>query len=157
LFSIPALAAALFAQMESFVVAGIAGVLIGCAVSMTIPLEGDIPWSWFPRVGLGETLPFIVIIVAMVVRGQPLPTRATVTTMRLPESPEPKYTAWGFGILIPAVAAGLIFLPFDLRGALINSLIGAVLSLSFVVIVGMAGQISLMQMALAGVAAFLMT
>lgn len=155
LFAIPALGAALVARMESFTIAAVAGVLIGCAVSITIPLQ--LNHSWFPRTGAAEGLPFLVIIVAMIARGRGLPDRATATKIRLPESPEPRNVLAGFGVLLPIVAAGLIFLPFDLRGALINSLVGAVLALSFVVIVGFAGQISLMQMALAGVAALMMT
>jgi branched-chain amino acid transport system permease protein len=60
-------------------------------------------------------------------------------------------------VIVPLVALGLVFLPFDLRGALINSLIGSVIALSLVVIVGFAGQISLMQMTLAGLAGLFMT
>jgi len=47
--------------------------------------------------------------------------------------------------------------PFDYRQALINSLIGAVVCLSFVVLTGYVGQMSLLQAALAGVTALIVT
>ena len=48
----------------------------------------------------------------------------------------------------------LVVLPFDFRQALTNSLIGIVMALSLVVITGFVGQISVVQLALAGVAGF---
>ncbi len=47
--------------------------------------------------------------------------------------------------------------PYDFRQALINSLLGIVICLSLVVIVGFVGQISVVQLALAGVAGFTMS
>ena len=47
----------------------------------------------------------------------------------------------------------LIVFPYSFRQALINSLLGIVICLSLVVIVGFVGQISVVQLALAGVAA----
>ena len=62
----------------------------------------------------------------------------------------------------PAIAAVvgvacLIAFPFDFRQSLINSLLGVVICLSLVVIVGFVGQISVVQLALAGVAGFTMS
>ena len=45
-------------------------------------------------------------------------------------------------------------LPFDFRHALVNTIAGVVICLSFVVITGYVGQVSLVQVALAGVAGF---
>src|SRR5919106_437914 len=67
--------------------------------------------------------------------------------------------------VVPALAAALlarltslgialVVLPFDFRQALINSLIGTLMALSLVVITGFVGQISLVQLALAGVSGF---
>ena len=47
--------------------------------------------------------------------------------------------------------------PYDFRQSLINSLLGIVICLSLVVIVGFVGQISVVQLALAGVAGFTMS
>ena len=54
-------------------------------------------------------------------------------------------------------AAALIVLPFDFRQALTNSLIGMVIVLSYVVITGYVGQISVMQLALSGTAGFVLS
>ena len=51
----------------------------------------------------------------------------------------------------------LIVFPYDFRQSLINSLLGIVICLSLVVIVGFVGQISVVQLALAGVAGFTMS
>lgn len=155
LFVIPALGAALLARLESFVIAAAAGLLIGCAESVTVVLQSH--YSWFPKIGAATAIPFIVIIAAIIVRGNRLPTRATAAKIRLPASPEPKRMLPASVVLTVLTLAGLIFLPYDLRGALDNSLVGAVIGLSFVVVVGFAGQISLFQMGIAGVAALLMT
>ena len=58
-----------------------------------------------------------------------------------PRSPAPSSAARAF----------LIF-PYDFRQALINSLIGVVVCLSLVVTTGFVGQVSIIQVALAGVA-----
>lgn len=155
LFVIPALGAALLARLDSFVVAAVAGLLIGCVQSITVLLQSK--YAWFPSTGAATGVPFLVIIVAMVLRGKGLPERGALARIALPISPEPRHVRATMAILSVGTVAGLIFLPFDLRGALDNSLIGAIVALSFVVIVGLAGQISLYQLSLAGVAAILMT
>ena len=54
-------------------------------------------------------------------------------------------------------AVALIVFPYEFRQSLINSLLGVVICLSLVVIVGFVGQISVVQLALAGVAGFTMS
>jgi branched-chain amino acid transport system permease protein len=51
-------------------------------------------------------------------------------------------------------AAALVFLPWDFRQALIVSLLASLICLSYVIITGFVGQISVVQLALAGVAGF---
>ena len=51
-------------------------------------------------------------------------------------------------------AVALVVLPYDFREALINTLIGTVMALSLVVLTGFVGQISVVQLSLAGVAGF---
>ena len=48
----------------------------------------------------------------------------------------------------------LIVLPYDFRQALITSLLATIMCLSLVVITGLVGQISVVQLALAGVSGF---
>lgn len=73
---------------------------------------------------------------------------------RLPPSPEPRHvTAWTVA-LVGACSAGLLLFDASLRHALIISLVFALLTLSVVVLTGFSGQISLAQLAFAGVAGF---
>jgi ABC-type branched-subunit amino acid transport system permease subunit len=101
-----------------------------------------------------ELLVFVLIVAAMFLRGASLPTRGELVEQRLPDVPRPEHA---FKLAIPSAAlcaVALVVLPFDFRQALVNSLIGMVMALSMVVITGFVGQISVVQLALAGVAGF---
>src|SRR5918997_758670 len=154
---VPALAAALLARLTSFWIACAAGLGIGIINSEIDYLS---TMSWFPTdhgvplPGVKELVAFLIIVGAMFLRGAALPTRGELIEQRLPEVPRPER------LLVPAVtiavvcAVALVVLPFDFRQALINSMIGTVMALSLVVITGFVGQISVVQLSLAGVAGF---
>src|ERR687896_720419 len=154
---VPALAAALLARLTSFGIACAAGLGIGIVNSEIDYLS---TMSWFPTdhgvplPGVKELVAFLIIVAAMFLRGAALPTRGELIEQRLPEVPRPER------LLVPAVtltvlcAVALVVLPFDFRQALINSMIGTVIALSLVVITGFVGQISVVQLSLAGVAGF---
>jgi branched-chain amino acid transport system permease protein len=152
LFLIPALGAALIGRFTSFGVTCAAGLAIGMLQSSFLQVQVDV--SWWPQIGAREGLPFIAIVIALVVLGKRLPTRGSLEFARLPRAPLPDLSVWK--ILVPfAVVVGLFFvLPGGWRIALLTSVIAAVLALSLVVLTGFVGQISLAQMAFAGVAGF---
>jgi branched-chain amino acid transport system permease protein len=155
---VPALAAALLARFTSLGIAATVGLLLGVVQSLLYYLSTQ---SWFPTdngnalPGISPLLVFLVIVVALFVRGASLPGRGDVAERRLPSVPLPER------LVRPAVLFGglavvaLVVLPFDFRQALTNSLIGALIVLSYVVITGYVGQISVMQLALSGTAGFL--
>jgi branched-chain amino acid transport system permease protein len=154
---VPALAAALLARFTSFWIACAAGLGIGIINSEIDYLS---TMSWFPTdhgvplPGVKELVTFLIIVAAMFLRGAAIPSRGELIEQRLPEVPRPER------LLVPAVtlavvcAVALVVLPFDFRQALINSMIGTVMALSLVVITGFVGQISVVQLSLAGVAGF---
>jgi len=154
---VPALAAALLARFTSFWIACAAGLGIGIINS---EIDYFSTMSWFPTdhgvplPGVKELVTFLIIVAAMFLRGAALPSRGELIEQRLPEVPRPER------LLVPAVtlavvcAVALVVLPFDFRQALINSMIGTVMALSLVVITGFVGQISVVQLSLAGVAGF---
>jgi branched-chain amino acid transport system permease protein len=154
---VPALAAALLARFTSFWIACAVGLGIGIVNSEIDYLS---TMSWFPTdhgvplPGVKELVTFLIIVAAMFLRGAAIPSRGELIEQRLPEVPRPER------LLVPAVAltvlcaAALVVLPFDFRQALINSMIGTVMALSLVVITGFVGQISVVQLSLAGVAGF---
>ena len=155
LYVIPALGAALIGGFGSFLVAAAAGFGIGITQSLAVFAQGR--YTWFPDVGAAEGIPFLAIIITMIVRGSRLPVRGSFSAPRLPASPEPARVWQTALIAAPIAAVGLVYLPYDLRSGLIASLIGTLMALSLVVIAGMAGQVSLMQVAVAGAAALAMT
>jgi branched-chain amino acid transport system permease protein len=157
LLIVPALAAALLGNFTSFGVATAAGLGIAMSQSLIQYLGTK---DWFPHSGGGplpgvkESLPLLVIVVALFLRGRSLPSRGTIGAGRLPFSPRPTGVPTKAGAAVAVCFAGLLFLGPDWRLGITNTLIGVIICLSLVVLTGFVGQISLAQMALAGIAGF---
>jgi branched-chain amino acid transport system permease protein len=154
---IPALAAALIASFTSFGMVTVAAFGIGILDSL---LQLASTESWFPQSGgvaipgTTDLLAFLIIIGVLFWRGARIPGRGEVVERRLPEAPRPQHL-WRSALIFGGAAAVLLVVfPFDFRNALINTLIGILMALSLVVITGFVGQISIIQLALAGAAGF---
>ncbi|MGA9276849.1 ABC transporter permease [Ilumatobacter sp.] len=152
LFLIPALGAALVGNFRTIVPTVATGFGIGLLQSMFTKLQIDI--GWWPEFGAREGIPFLIIIVVMVLRGDRLPDRGTVDNWKLPAVPAARVTPLSVGFPIVAAIAGILFLGPLWRGAIMSTVIAVALALSFVVLTGFGGQTSLAQMAFAGVAGF---
>ncbi len=141
-----AMATALVASFRSFPVALLAGLAIGVGESLLT--------RYVHTTGFNKSLPFIVIVVWMVVRGQALPLR-DFFLQRLP--------AVGSGRVRPGViAVALVVTGFVItivsprwQDAFSGTFSMALVLLSVVVVTGYAGQLSLAQFALAGFGALL--
>ena len=152
---VPALGAALLARFTSFVTVAGAGIGMGILASLVAYAQGQ---SWFPASqgvpwpGITDLVYFVVIVIALLWRGQSLPDRGTLVEPRLPKAPPPER------VMRPTLIAGSIglvavfLLPYNLRAALIVSMIGMIACLSLVLLTGLVGQVSLFQFGLAGVA-----
>jgi branched-chain amino acid transport system permease protein len=157
LFVVPALAAALFAGFTSLWIACLAGFLIGIGQSLMIYVS---TLSWFPTdkgnplPGVQALLTFLILVLALSLRGGRLPTRGELVEKRLPFAPRPRRLAAPSGAFAVVGVVLLIVLPFNYRQAFMLSLIGMVICLSLVVITGFVGQVSLAQVTLAGVSGF---
>jgi branched-chain amino acid transport system permease protein len=154
---VPALAAALLAGFTSFGIACAAGIGLGIIGSL---IQYVTSLSWFPTSG-GVALPgvyelvvFILIVLFMYLRGASLPSRGELVEQRLPEAPRPHKLAVTAPVVALVCAVALVVLPFDFREALVNTMIGTLIALSLVVITGFVGQISVVQLTLAGVSGF---
>ena len=154
---VPALAAALLAGFTSFGIACAAGIGLGIIGSL---LQYVTSLSWFPTAG-GVALPgvyelvvFVLIVLFMYLRGASLPSRGELVEQRLPEAPRPRRLAVTAPVVAVVCAVALVLLPFDFREALVNTMIGTLIALSLVVITGFVGQISVVQLTLAGVSGF---
>lgn len=158
LFVVPALAAALLGGLASFGLTAAAGLGIGMVQSLILgyAVRPDTTWipGWVPVTGLQQAVPVVLVLATLAWRGDPLPTRSTLVERALPPSPTPRRVSLWSGLLATATVVGLYTFEADLRQALIVSLVYTFLTLSTVVITGYVGQISLAQMAFAGVAGF---
>ena len=142
-----AMAAALVAAFRSFPIALVAGVGLGVGQTVIGRYTGDYP-------GVALSVPFIVIVVWLMFRGQSLPLR-NFLLQRLPligtGKVKPSYVIVGVGI-----GAVMIwwFDPLWL-GALTITLAVSLIVLSIVLLTGYAGQLSLAQFAFAGFGAWI--
>ncbi|HVW44846.1 MAG TPA: ATP-binding cassette domain-containing protein, partial [Amycolatopsis sp.] len=144
---IPVLAAAVVGRFSSFPLTLLAGLVIGIGQSEVT--------RYVTAPGWGTAVPFILVAVVLLVRG-----RSTAgKDERFGRMPR-----LGTGrIPIPAVlVAGVIVLiciwvafPTGWVNALQTQLLGAIVLMSFVVVTGYAGQLSLMQVGFAGVGALI--
>ena len=153
LLIVPALGAALLGRLTSFSVTLFAGLAIGMLQSDVTKLTLD--FSWLPKSGLQEGLPFVAIIFALVLFGRSIPWRNALVDRALPAAGRPRRV---LGTAIGSIAVGVVALftlSSGLRLGLIQSLVTVLLGLSLVLVTGIAGQISLAQMALAGFGGFM--
>ena len=152
MFIVPALAAALVGNFTSVAVTVGAGLAIGMLSSEAAYLQVTV--DAIPDAGVAEAVPLLLIVVFLLVRGQPMPGRGAVIRSDLGRAPRPNR------ILLPAVVGGavmliaLLFTEGSVRLALVASMTFAVVAISQVVVTGYAGQVSLAQLTLAGASAF---
>jgi len=153
LLVVPALAAALVGGFRSFPITFCGGLLIGILESEVAYLQVRLGPS-VTLSGLARSVPFVVIIVVLVVRGRALPLRGEASE-RPPEV--------GTGRIRPrlVVPVGLVvlgslgLLSTQLVDAFTTTCAIAIVLLSLVVVTGYAGQLSLAQFALAGMGAWI--
>ena len=153
LFVVPALAAALIGRFQSFWLTALAGLLIGCAQSEITKLITV--WTWLPQQGLGDAIPFVVIIVVMAARSRTVLARGGETAERNPSIGLPQAPLRTAAACFVAGLILLFVLSSVLRFAFISSLTVTCIALSVVVLTGYVGQVSLAQMSLAGIGGFM--
>lgn len=158
LLVVPALAAALLGGLSSFAVTTAAGLGIGMVQSLILgyAVRPETTWipDWVPVTGLQQAVPVALVLGALVWKGDVLPTRSTLVEQRLPASPTPRRVGFWTVVLAGAASVGLLTFDASQRQALIVTLTATLITLSVVVVTGYVGQISLAQLAFAGVAGF---
>ena len=153
LFIVPALAAAVLGRFQNILLAVGGGLAIGMLTSDVNFFESR--YSWLPTSGLPELIPLLLILVFLVARGRPLPTRGALQLRTLGRAPRSQ-RVWPLALGgFAAALIALVVLQTQWRAALTTSFCLAIVALSIVLVTGLAGQVSLAQLALAGVGAFL--
>ncbi len=157
LLIVPALAAALFARFTSFGIACAGGMAIGVGESLIFYASTQ---PWFPSrngvaiSGIQQLVEFVLIVGALWWRGSSLPQRGDIRERSLPRVPKQDQLARRMLPVVAACAIALVVLPSEFRQAVVTGLVGTVLCLSFIVTMGYVGQLSVVQLALAGIAGF---
>ena len=134
LLVIPALSAVLVGNLSSFGITALAAFLISMAKPVILFAGTK---SWFPHSGtiatpgIGELLPFIVIVLVLFLRGDALPTRGSIVSGRLPFAPTPGRMSLRvvgpIAIAVTFVALLLVATPSGRLG-ITNTLVGIVIS-----------------------------
>jgi branched-subunit amino acid ABC-type transport system permease component len=154
LFVVPALAAALIGRLTLISVTAIAGLALGMSQSELLFLAGK---PWFPqwaRSGATDALPFIVIAVVLFATGHRLPVRGMLAHDRTMRSLRRGEHWQSTAVWLVCAGIAVVALHDQYRYAVVTSLIGVMIMMSFVVLTGYLGQISLAQGAVAGCAGF---
>jgi sulfate-transporting ATPase len=143
---VPALAAALLGGFVSFPYVLVGGLLIGILESETT--------GYVTAPGWPDVVPFAVLIVVLVIRGKPLPSRSHLAD-RLPRIGTGRLRLGWTGIGLAITAVSLLVFTANWAQAVLASATLGLICLSLVVVTGYCGQLSLAQYALAGVGALI--
>ena len=155
LFVVPALGAALIGRFSSFGVTAAAGLALGVIQSEIVHLQTV--FTWLPQQGLGDGVPFVLILVVMTLSAQRLRGRGVMGHWRNPSIGRPARPLVTAALTFVIGVAAMVLLHGSDRVALMASVVWVCLCLSLVVLTGYVGQVSLAQMSFAGISAFMLS
>lgn len=152
---LPALAGALLGGFSSFPITYLGALLVGVLESECTYLQAAHPnLGFLSTTGLASAVPFVVIIIALLIRGKALPLRSHLAD-RLPRIGTGRLSPTAIGVGVVVVVLSLLFFSDNWVSATMTGLAFGFIALSLVVVLGYAGQLSLAQAALAGVGALI--
>jgi len=146
---LPALAAALLGGFASFPLAFAAALLIGVGESI-MTYESSVRNWWS---GWSTSLPFLLVIVYLVLRGRGVPLRSHLSD-RLPKVGSGRIRPLPVALVAAAGVALIVWLPTEWSIALTVTFCYAIVCISVVVVTGYAGQLSLAQYVIGASGAF---
>lgn len=154
LYVVPALAVALVGRLTSIGIACAAGLALGSLQQIVLFSTTKSWWPSWAQAGVGDAIPFLVIVVALFLVGPRIPERGardagTPTPVRMPRAGLPATAA-----LVAAAGVAIATTSGQWRFSLVMSVIFTLVSASVVLLTGYLGQISLTTMAFAGAAGF---
>ncbi|MCG7635426.1 ABC transporter permease [Gordonia McavH-238-E] len=153
-FVIPALAVALVGRLTSFGIACAAGLVLGAFQSVITWLTTKDWWPEWAQAGLGDAVPFIIVVVALFLLGGRIPSRGSLGEVRMPAVRIPRIRVIPTVVCIAVVVAAILVTSGSWRFGVVTSVILSLIALSLVLLTGYLGQISLASMAFAGAAGF---
>ncbi len=153
LLVVPALAAALVGGFRSFPLTLVGGLVIGILESEVAYLQDEVGTSTLLQ-GAADSVPFFVIIVVLVVRGRALPLRGDALEKPAELGTGAVRPSWA-ALLTATALAVAVLAPSGWVEALTTTAAVGIILLSLVVVTGYTGQLSLAQVALAGMGAWI--
>ncbi|WP_132878290.1 ABC transporter permease [Tamaricihabitans halophyticus] len=154
LIVVPALAVLLLARLESIALVCVGGLALGVLQSELNLVSTSEWWPTWAKSGLDQVVPFLIVMVILFAFGKRLPSRGSLQTVRLPDVTLPRIRLLPAVLLIGGAALAVSLTSGQIRFGITSSMIMMLLALSYVVITGYLGQISLAQLAFAGAAGF---
>ena len=153
-FVIPALAVALVGRLTSFGIACAAGLVLGAFQSVIWWLATKTWWPEWAQAGLGDAVPFVIVVVALFLLGGRIPSRGSLGEVRMPAVRIPRIRVVPTVAIFAAVVIAILLTSGTWRFGVVTSVILTLIALSLVLLTGYLGQISLASMAFAGAAGF---
>ena len=156
LLIVPALAAAAAARFSSFGVCVATGLVLGVGDAILQYAQGTIS-ALKSLSGLQDLLPLIVVVIAVLVRGEAIPRRGSADSGWLPSAAIPKRPVATTTVVVVAVMALYVLTSGEWRYSILVTLAEALLCLSLVVLTGYAGQLSFAQLTVAGLTGYFLS
>ncbi|MCD2145231.1 ABC transporter permease [Gordonia paraffinivorans] len=153
-YVIPALAVALVGRLTSFGIACTAGLVLGEFQSVIQWLATKSWWPEWAQSGLGDALPFVIVVIALFLLGGRIPSRGSLGEVRMPAVRIPRIRIVPAAAIIAVVVVAIVLTEGTWRYGVVTSVILSLIALSLVLLTGYLGQISLASMAFAGAAGF---
>ena len=153
-YVIPALAVALVGRLTSFGIACTAGLVLGVFQSVIQWLATKSWWPEWAQSGLGDALPFVIVVIALFLLGGRIPSRGSLGEVRMPAVRIPRIRIVPAAAIIAVVVVAIVLTEGTWRYGVVTSVILSLIAMSLVLLTGYLGQISLASMAFAGAAGF---
>lgn len=153
-YVIPALAVALVGRLTSFGIACTAGLVLGVFQSVIQWLATKSWWPEWAQSGLGDALPFVIVVIALFLLGGRIPSRGSLGEVRMPAVRIPRIRIVPAAAIIAVAVVAIVLTAGTWRYGVVTSVILSLIALSLVLLTGYLGQISLASMAFAGAAGF---
>jgi branched-chain amino acid transport system permease protein len=157
LYIVPALAVALLARFSRVLVCCVAGLGLGMVLSLLTLANTKSWWPNWAKYGTGDILLVVIVMLAVFGLGAKIPSRGSFGQMRLPAVTIPTLRPRNVATVVMLGLLAILLSSGGYRYAIITSIALIPLTLSYVVITGFLGQISLAQIAFAGTAAFVLS
>ncbi|GAA3524943.1 hypothetical protein GCM10022234_22250 [Aeromicrobium panaciterrae] len=153
-YVVPALAVALVGRLSSFGVACAAGLVLGAIQAVLLWANTLSWWPGWAQAGLGDAIPFVVVVVALYLLGGRIPSRGSLDEVKMPLVIVPRIRLVPVTTMIVLAGLAILLTADSWRFGIVTSMILSLIALSLVLLTGYLGQISLASIAFAGTAGF---